>query len=80
MIYIEADQAHQTPTHLALLNNGQRAAIDHALHVIDFGPDDLHSAIIFMQADAGFGKTFTFNALLKAVRGRGHVALVVATS
>ena len=33
-----------------------------------------------MQADVGCGKTFTFNALLAAVRGRGQVALAVATS
>ena len=80
VMYDEAEQAQQSLARMVLLNNGQRAVLDHALHVIDNGPDENHPATIFMQADAGCGKTFTFNALLAAVRGRGHVALAVATS
>ena len=79
-MYDEADQAQQALARMHLLDNGQQVAIDHALHVIDNGPDENHMTTIFMQADVGCRKTFHSNARLAVVRWQGHAASAVATS
>ena len=76
MCYDRGEQTAAGNAHYEMLTEGQRAVTDHVLDSIQRG----ESAAIFVHANAGCGKTFTFNTMLEMVRGQGHVALAVAQS
>jgi polynucleotide 5'-kinase involved in rRNA processing len=58
------------------LNDGQRAAYN---GVIDAYAAH-HTKVIFINGPGGTGKTYIENLILNAVRSRGDIALVVASS
>jgi polynucleotide 5'-kinase involved in rRNA processing len=58
------------------LNDGQRAAYN---GVID-AYAARHTTVIFINGPGGTGKTYIENLILNAVRSRGDIALVVASS
>ena len=68
-----------------LLNEGQLAAWDAIAGPLERRARDLEpllgeSRMLFVNGPAGTGKTFFFDALLASVRGRGRIALAVASS
>lgn len=76
MCYDAEEQAAAAAAHQGMLTDGQRAVTEHVLAAVR----EERPAAVFVHANAGCGKTFTFNTLLEAVRGEGHAALAVASS
>ena len=65
---------------MGLLNAKQRQCVDRVL--VDVFDDDQRTVprVHMVQAPAGTGKSFMLNGLLDAVRGRGYIAIGVASS
>lgn len=62
--------------HRQMLTADQKVVVDHVLDAVE----NNRPAAVFVHANAGCGKTFTFNTLLESVRANGHIALAVASS
>jgi ATP-dependent DNA helicase PIF1 len=74
--YDREEQAKLAASLAPNLNEGQQAPYDKVLEAVD---RDEHAAI-FIDGFGGSGKTYLYKAILAAVRGRGHIALAVASS
>ena len=74
--YDEDEQAEAAHAHRQMLTEAQAAVTDYVLESIE----NDQPASVFVHANAGCGKTFTFNTMLESVRAKGHVALAVASS
>ena len=58
------------------MNQAQRAVFEEVLRCIESNT----SRVFFLDGPGGTGKTFVYNTLLAAVRGRGRIAIAMASS
>ena len=74
--YNAAAEAAKAEELLAVMNEEQRSCVNEVMTAVNAGVGKL----IFLEGGGGCGKTFTYAATLHAVRGRGLMALPVASS
>lgn len=73
-----AQLAEEAERRFAVLTESQRVIYNAIMSAIE--SVEAKAKCIFVDALGGAGKTFTFNAILAAVRSKGEIALAVASS
>lgn len=79
LCYVAAEEAERARAQVEQLNTDQRQAYDAIMAALEPGHNPEQRAF-FVDGPGGTGKTFLYDTLLAAVRGRGLVAEAVASS
>jgi hypothetical protein len=72
----QAAERVEAETHVAMLNDRQRIAFDAVMAAVD--DPEAEQRCFYLDGPGGSGKTFLYNTLISALRGRGERAVAVA--
>ena len=77
LMYQAAEERAALLRDIDKMNEGQRAAYNQIIQIIESAPEQAH---FFIQGPAGTGKTFLYRLLCHYFRGAGNIVLCVASS